>query len=79
MLNHELPNESLLSRSAAAVFVLQRLGRFWRFAAFLVQLSPKLLRDAAYNAIARRRYRIFGRSETCTLPGDLDHSRFLDQ
>ena len=78
VLNHELPDESLLSRSAAAIFVLQRLGRFWRSVAFLVRLLPESLRDAAYNAVARRRYRIFGRSETCTLPCGLDHSRFLD-
>jgi hypothetical protein len=39
---------------------------------------PKFLRDAAYNAVARRRYRIFGRSEICMLPPDPDYSRFLD-
>src|ERR1700693_139433 len=46
VLNHELPGESLLSRSAAAIFVLQQLGGLCRAAAFLVQLLPKSLRDA---------------------------------
>jgi predicted DCC family thiol-disulfide oxidoreductase YuxK len=79
VLNHELPDESLLSRSDAVLFVLKKLGRFWRVAALLLQLLPGLLRDPLYNVIARNRYRIFGRSDVCTLPSDADHIRFLDQ
>jgi predicted DCC family thiol-disulfide oxidoreductase YuxK len=41
-------------------------------------MVPRFLREATYNAIARRRYRIFGRSETCILPSPQDRSRFLD-
>jgi len=40
--------------------------------------NPIVLYDGVYNAIARHRYRLFGRSEVCTLPCDQDHSRFLD-
>jgi predicted DCC family thiol-disulfide oxidoreductase YuxK len=79
VLNHDLPNESLLSRSDAAAFVLKQLGGPWRPTASLLQLLPKSLCDAAYNAVARHRYRIFGRSDVCTLPSDADRSRFLDQ
>jgi predicted DCC family thiol-disulfide oxidoreductase YuxK len=71
-------NEYLLSRSDAVLFVLQRLGGRWRVAAILLQMVPRFLREATYNAIARRRYRIFGRSETCILPSPQDRSRFLD-
>ena len=78
VLNHELPDESLLSRSAAVLFVLKQLGVLWRSASFFLQLVPKFLRNAAYNAIARHRYRLFGRSEVCKLPRDQDRSRFLD-
>ena len=72
------PNEQLLSRSDAVIFVLRQLGSPWRSTAFLLQLMPKFLRDAAYNAVGRHRYRIFGRSEICMLPRDPDYSRFLD-
>ncbi len=78
VLNHELPDESLLSRSAAVLFVLKHLEGIYRPTASLLQLVPKFLRDPAYNTVARHRYRIFGRSETCTLPSDQDDSRFLD-
>lgn len=72
------PNESLLSRSAAVLFVLKQLPGLCQPAAFLLQLLPKFLRDRAYNAVARHRYRLFGRSEICPLPRDRDRSRFLD-
>jgi predicted DCC family thiol-disulfide oxidoreductase YuxK len=32
-----------------------------------LRLVPKPLRDAAYNLVARNRYRIFGKYETCFL------------
>ena len=71
-------NEYLLARSDAVLFILNQFGGFCRVLAFFLRLSPKFLRDRAYNAVARRRYRIFGRSETCALPSPQDRSRFLD-
>ena len=38
---------------------------------------PKSLRDLLYDLIARNRYRIFGRSETCMVPSEADRTRFL--
>jgi predicted DCC family thiol-disulfide oxidoreductase YuxK len=78
VLNYELPDERLLSRSDAVIFVLRQLGGLQSFSASLLQLLPRFLRDAAYNAVAHHRYRLFGRSEVCTLPRDVDHNRFLD-
>jgi predicted DCC family thiol-disulfide oxidoreductase YuxK len=78
VLEYERHDERLLSHSSAALFVLKRLGGGWRAAASILRIVPKFLGDAAYNALARRRYRIFGRSEACTPPCDRDHSRFLD-
>ena len=78
VLNYDLPNERLLSRPGAVLFVLKQLGAPWRSASFLLQLLPRFLRNASYNAVARHRYRIFGRTEICTLPRVEDKSRFLD-
>ncbi len=78
VVNHELPDEYVLSRSEAILFVLRDLAGPWRALASLLQLMPKSLRDAVYNAVARRRYRIFGRYEVCMLPPDQDRGRFLD-
>ena len=38
---------------------------------------PRLLRDPVYDLIARNRYRIFGRADTCMIPAPEDRSRFL--
>lgn len=78
VVNYELPDEYLLSRSDAAIFVLKQLPGPWRPVAYILQAVPKFLRDAAYNVTARNRYAIFGRSETCPLPRGEDRSRFLD-
>ena len=78
VLSHDLPTESLLSRSDAVIFVLNQLRGPWRPAASFLKLLPRFLRNRGYNAIARHRYRIFGRSETCALPNEQDRSRFLD-
>ncbi len=40
-------------------------------------LMPRLLRDPAYRAFARVRYRIFGRLEQCRIPDPDDAHRFL--
>lgn len=38
---------------------------------------PRLLRDPAYDLIAKNRYRIFGRTETCMVPSADDRARFV--
>ncbi len=78
VVNHELPDEFLLSRSDAVLYVLKQLTGPWRAVALCLQLLPRFLRDAAYNAVARNRYRIFGRSKVCQLPSEQDRNRFLD-
>lgn len=78
VINHELPNEYLLPRSDAGIFVLTRLPGPWRTAAFLLQLVPRFLRDAVYNVVACHRYRIFGRFDVCQLPREQDRARFFD-
>ena len=77
-LNSDAPEESLLARSGAVLFVLTQLGGSWRALALVLKLLPPSFRDFGYNIIARRRYRIFGRSDTCILPPPENRDRFLD-
>jgi len=78
VVSHELPHEHLLARSDAIIFVLKQLGGIWMFLGSFLQLLPRVLRDAAYRLVARNRYRIFGRFETCMLPSPQMRDRFLD-
>ena len=62
----------------AAIFrVLHQLGFPWRFA-WIGWLVPSFIRDRAYRSIARNRYRLFGRSESCFLPSTEHHFRFIE-
>jgi predicted DCC family thiol-disulfide oxidoreductase YuxK len=79
VVNHDLADERLLSRSAAILFVLQQIDGFWRAPAYLLRRIPRPLRDWAYRLVAHNRYRIFGRFDTCPLPSEATRSRFLDR
>ncbi len=53
--------------SDAVIAIYAGLGWPWR-AAVAVRLVPRGLRDPVYRWVARNRYRMFGRRETCWLP-----------
>lgn len=61
----------------AIIRVLTGLGGAWRLLGVLRGL-PRRLRDPAYRALARDRYRWFGRHDTCFLPTPAQATRFLD-
>ena len=64
-------------RSTAALRIARRLSGLWPLA-YAAIVIPRRARDAAYRSIARHRYRLFGRRETCMVPSpDLRH-RFLE-
>lgn len=63
-------------RSAAVVNIMCGLGGIWRVFGIARVIPPRLL-DVAYNAVARTRYRFFGRSDTCLIPPPEIRARFL--
>ena len=71
------PGERVLSKSAAALYVAAKLGPVWKAAAVL-RILPRRMRDAIYDTIARHRYRVFGRYDTCPLPEARYRERFID-
>jgi predicted DCC family thiol-disulfide oxidoreductase YuxK len=64
-------------RSAAALRIARRLGFPWVLG-YALMIVPRPLRDAIYDLVALRRYRWFGRRETCMVPGPGVRDRFLD-
>jgi predicted DCC family thiol-disulfide oxidoreductase YuxK len=73
-----LADERLSARSDAIISVLRRIGGPWPVAAALLRIVPRWLRECGYKVIARNRYRIFGKSDTCLLPEARYRDRFLD-
>jgi predicted DCC family thiol-disulfide oxidoreductase YuxK len=78
VLDHGLPGECLVSRSDAAVAVLQELGGRWGVTAVALRVLPRWLRNWGYNRVARNRYRIFGKYDACPVPDERDRRKFLD-
>jgi predicted DCC family thiol-disulfide oxidoreductase YuxK len=74
----ESPHERAYVRSDAVLGIMSGLGGPWRLAAAGLRVIPRFLRDDVYDLVARVRYRIFGRLESCPLPPRSDASRFLD-
>jgi predicted DCC family thiol-disulfide oxidoreductase YuxK len=71
-------NHSVLTRSAAVIYVMKRLGGFWLLAAGALMLMPRRLRDLGYSAIASVRNRIAGtRQNACPIIGEPWSARFL--
>lgn len=68
----------LYVKSDVALRVARRLG--WPYRALgVVRVLPRGLRDAVYDAVARVRYRVFGRHESCWLPRAEWRGRFLGE
>ena len=68
--------DKLLRDSDAVLAIYAGLGWPWKIAAML-RVIPRALRDPAYRWLARNRYRLFGRRETCWVPAPEDRDRVL--
>jgi predicted DCC family thiol-disulfide oxidoreductase YuxK len=67
----------LYTRSTAALRIARRLTFPWPLAAVFLAV-PRPLRDRAYALVASRRYRWFGRRETCMVPTPELRARFIE-
>jgi predicted DCC family thiol-disulfide oxidoreductase YuxK len=61
--------------SDAVLAIYSALGWPWR-AMSVFYLVPKLVRNPVYRWIARHRYRLFGRRQTCWVP-TAEHARYV--
>lgn len=77
VMDYRTSNAAMLTKSAAALFVLKTLGAPWSWLQPLGVL-PRSGLDALYDLVARNRYRLFGRYDTCVLPKAEWRKRFID-
>lgn len=72
-----IKGDHYFAKSAAGLNVLKDLGGLWQFFyAFIV--IPGFIRDFIYSAIAKKRYKLFGKRETCMVPTPDIKNRFLE-
>jgi predicted DCC family thiol-disulfide oxidoreductase YuxK len=75
--NPDGPSEEVLERSAALIAILAALPGPWPAVALVLRCVPRPLRDFGYGIVARWRYRIWGRLDSCPLPTPAERARFL--
>jgi predicted DCC family thiol-disulfide oxidoreductase YuxK len=71
------PAERVYRRSDAAAAALELLRPPWSPLGRLLRLVPRPLRELGYRIVARLRYRLFGRYDTCPIPPPAQRARLL--
>jgi predicted DCC family thiol-disulfide oxidoreductase YuxK len=69
-------SDAVLVKSNAVFRILAGLRPPWPLLR-VFRFLPRFIRDSVYDAVARRRYRWFGRRETCMIPTPDIRERFL--
>jgi len=70
------PDGRLFFESDAVIEILKRLPGYAVWAS-LLGLLPRFFRNFFYQLIAKNRYRLFGKRDTCRLPTPEEKARFL--
>jgi predicted DCC family thiol-disulfide oxidoreductase YuxK len=77
VLNYGEPNETLLAKGDAFLFFAGVTGGLWSVAR-AGKIIPRPVRDWLYDFVARHRYQVFGKSESCMLPDPEQRHKFLE-
>ena len=68
---------TLYYKSTAILKILKSLGGLWIITS-VFYLIPRVVRDFIYDIIAKYRYRIFGKIESCRMPKKEEQDQFID-
>lgn len=71
-----LLREGKLYQKSEAALEIARFLRGWAWL-YIFRFVPRFLRDAVYNLIAKNRYRIFGKTESCRIPTPEERALFI--
>ncbi len=71
-----IKGEKYFLKSSAVLNILKDLGGFWKLL-FVFIFIPKFIRNIFYNLIAKTRYSILGKRQTCMVPSPELLNKFL--
>lgn len=69
-------NGRTYKKSDAVFEVFRELGGSWK-ALRILKILPRPLRNSAYDMVAKYRYKLFGKKESCRLPSPEERQRFI--
>ena len=68
--------EKFFIKSAAALMVCKELNGMIKIL-FPLIILPVFFRDFVYDLVAKNRYKMFGRKESCRIPTEAEREKFL--
>lgn len=72
-----IENGIVFTKSSAALRIAKKLDGLWHLL-FIFILTPRPIRDGAYDYLAKNRYKWFGKKkDACMLPSPKDRKRFI--
>lgn len=71
-----LKNNTLYQKSDAALEITKHLSGFWKYLT-VFNILPSFFLNFFYDIIAKNRYRIFGKTDSCRIPTPELRERFL--
>jgi predicted DCC family thiol-disulfide oxidoreductase YuxK len=74
--DYEQASERILSKAQAALFILKEIGGVWKLSRVL-NVVPSFLLNIGYDGIAKTRYRLFGKFDSCRMPDSKQREKFL--
>jgi len=70
-------NGEYYEKSEAIIKILLMIGGAYKITAYLLSIFPFNFLNIFYDALAKRRYTLFGKKETCRLPDEHEKNLFL--
>ena len=71
-----IEGEKYYKKTTAALRTAKEFGFPWNLS-YIFIIIPPIIRNIAYNIIAKYRYKWFGKKESCRVPSPGDRSKFL--
>jgi len=72
-----IEGEKFFTKSTAALMICKQLNWPIKILSLFIIL-PKFFRDFIYDKIAKNRYKIFGKRESCRVATEADRSKFFE-
>jgi predicted DCC family thiol-disulfide oxidoreductase YuxK len=69
-------DDKIFHKSTAVLEIAKQLDGFWSHL-YILRWVPVSIRDWVYDQIAKNRYKLFGKKETCRIPTKELQQRFL--
>ena len=72
-----LDDNKVYTKSTAVLRIVFQLGAGYSLFSMIASILPLFIRDFIYNLVAKNRYKIFGKKDTCRLPTESEKKLFL--